>query len=366
MTAHLTRTRPGSGVADLVGVRRGETVYDFVDAVPARRLAESVGMIPHLLSGPGNTGVRLVSSLGAALTGVALARAPLARGAPGGAPRRGAGARALGRRRVGGCGAGAAVQGDAGSAADGAARLERGSRALDARRSELERNGTRCRTRRVAARGSAAQGHDAGRRGRHRRRRAARDGGRGKGGGVKLGAPWDRGTGGRSALLVVTLSVPLYPGPPVPRLFAQDLPAIRTALQLAAEGRSDSARRLVEAELRRAHPGDAAHVEALYFRARLATYGDSAERALRRVAIEFSTSRWADDALLQLAQLAMAAGNPASALTLAERPRRDYPGSELRARAGFWAGRAGFDVGGARAACALLDSAQAEAAGAVG
>jgi len=162
----------------------------------------------------------------------------------------------------------------------------------------------------------------------------------------------------RVALAAVLLAVL-----PSCRLAAQDLPAIRTALQLAAEGRSDSARKLVEAELRRSHPGDAAYVEALYFRARLATYGDSAERAFRRVAIEFSTSRWADDALLQLAQLAMAAGNPASALTLAERLRRDYPGSELRARAGFWAGRAGFDVGEPRAACAVLDSAQAEAAG---
>lgn len=166
------------------------------------------------------------------------------------------------------------------------------------------------------------------------------------------------GKAARGALAAVLLAV-VAPC----RLAAQDLPAIRTALQLAAEGRSDSARKLVEAELRRSHPGDAAYVEALYFRARLATYGDSAERDLRRVAIEFSTSRWADDALLQLAQLAMAAGNPASALTLAERLRRDYPGSELRARAGFWAGRAGFDVGEPRAACAVLDSAQAEAAG---
>jgi len=162
----------------------------------------------------------------------------------------------------------------------------------------------------------------------------------------------------RGALAAVLLAVL----PPC-RLAAQDLPAIRTALQLATEGRSDSARKLVEAELRRSHPGDAAYVEALYFRARLATYGDSAERDLRRVAIEFSMSRWADDALLQLAQLAMAAGNPASALTFAERLRRDYPGSELRARAGFWAGRAGFDVGEPRAACAALDSAQTEAAG---
>src|SRR3972149_3858575 len=45
-----------------------------------------------------------------------------------GAHRRGAGARALGRRRVGGCGAGGAVQGDAGSAGGGGARLGHGGR----------------------------------------------------------------------------------------------------------------------------------------------------------------------------------------------------------------------------------------------
>lgn len=67
-------------VADLVGVRRGETVPDFVDAVTGRRFDEAVGMLRHLLEGPGNSGVRLVSSLATSLVGVALARALLDRG----------------------------------------------------------------------------------------------------------------------------------------------------------------------------------------------------------------------------------------------------------------------------------------------
>ena len=143
---------------------------------------------------------------------------------------------------------------------------------------------------------------------------------------------------------------------------AQDNPALQEALRLAAEGRGDEARRIVGAALAGARPGDPAYVEALYWRARLTTMGDSAERDLRRIAIEYPTSRWADDALLQLAQLAMAAGNPASAFALAERLRSDYPESDLRMRAAFWAGRAAFDLGDPRAGCALLDTARTEAA----
>ena len=142
----------------------------------------------------------------------------------------------------------------------------------------------------------------------------------------------------------------------------QDNPAIQEAVRLAASGRGDDARRLVNAELARARAGDAAYVEALYWRARIAMSGDSAERDLRRVAIEYPASPWADDALLQLAQLAMAAGNPASAFTLARRLRTDYPESDLRPQAALWAGRAAFDLGNPRGACALLDSARTEGA----
>jgi hypothetical protein len=143
---------------------------------------------------------------------------------------------------------------------------------------------------------------------------------------------------------------------------AQDNPAIREAVRLAGDGRGDEARQIVAAELSRARPGEAPYVEALYWRARLTAVGDSAERDLRRIAIEYPTSRWAPEALLQLTQLAMAAGNPVSAFALAERLRSDYPESELRPQAAFWAGRAAFDLGDGRAACALLDSARTEGA----
>jgi hypothetical protein len=143
---------------------------------------------------------------------------------------------------------------------------------------------------------------------------------------------------------------------------AQDNPAIREAIRLAAAGRGDEARRIVAAELSGAIPGDPVYVEALYWRARLTAVGDSAERDLRRVAIEFPSSPWAPAALLQLAQLAMAAGNPASAFALAERLRSDYPDADLRPQAAFWAGRAAFDLGETRGACALLDSARTEGA----
>ncbi len=141
---------------------------------------------------------------------------------------------------------------------------------------------------------------------------------------------------------------------------AQDNPAIRAAVQLAAEGRGDSARKVVAAELAKARPGSSAYVEALFWRGRLATSGDSAENDLRHVALDYSNSKWAGDALLQLAELAMAAGNPTSALALAQRLRSDYPGSPLRPRAALWGGRAAFDLGDPATACALLDSARTE------
>ncbi|MFI5206585.1 MAG: DNA polymerase III subunit delta [Gemmatimonadales bacterium] len=81
-TAVTGRVATASDVSDMVGVRRGETAYDFVDAVTARRFAAAADMIAHLLEGPGNSGVRLVTALGTALTGLALARSLLDQGTP--------------------------------------------------------------------------------------------------------------------------------------------------------------------------------------------------------------------------------------------------------------------------------------------
>ena len=164
---------------------------------------------------------------------------------------------------------------------------------------------------------------------------------------------------GRTEWRIAVLAVPLCLCAAVPAV-AQDNPAIRAAVQLAAEGRGDSARKIVAAELAKVRPGTDAYVEALFWRGRLAASGDSAESDLRHVALDYSNSRWADHALLQLAQLAMAAGNPTGALQLAQRLRGDYPGSALRPRAALWGGRAAFDLGDPVAACALLDSARTE------
>lgn len=64
-------------VADLVGVRHGETVGDFVDAVTGRQFTVAAAMVPDLLAGPGTSGVRLLSTLATAMIGVALARSHL-------------------------------------------------------------------------------------------------------------------------------------------------------------------------------------------------------------------------------------------------------------------------------------------------
>jgi cell division septation protein DedD len=169
-----------------------------------------------------------------------------------------------------------------------------------------------------------------------------------------------RGTAARAPRIACALAAPLCLGALAPPARAQDNPAIRAAVQLAAEGHGDSARTIVATELTKARAGSPNYVEALYWHGRLATSSDSAENDLRHVALDYSTSKWADDALLQLAELAMAAGNPTSALQLVQRLRSDYPGSPLQPRAALWGGRAAFDLGDPAAACALLDSARAE------
>lgn len=79
--AVLGRPVTADDVAELVGVRHGETVYDFVDAVTGRRFVPAVEMLPRLLAAPGVSGVRVVAALTTALVGVALARAQLDDGA---------------------------------------------------------------------------------------------------------------------------------------------------------------------------------------------------------------------------------------------------------------------------------------------
>ncbi|HET7295973.1 MAG TPA: DNA polymerase III subunit delta, partial [Gemmatimonadales bacterium] len=72
-------------VAALVGVRRGETLQDLIEAALDRRCAEAARLVAPVLEQAGMSGVRMVSALGTSLIGTALARAELDRGTP---PRR--------------------------------------------------------------------------------------------------------------------------------------------------------------------------------------------------------------------------------------------------------------------------------------
>ena len=87
--APLCAGRPATRdeVAALVGVRRGETVQDLVDAALERRAAAAARLVEPVLEQAGMSGVRMLSALGTALVGTALARAELDGDARRGGPR---------------------------------------------------------------------------------------------------------------------------------------------------------------------------------------------------------------------------------------------------------------------------------------
>ena len=62
-------------VGALVGVRQGETVFDWRDAVMEGRIGPAVRLLGPLLDQPGSSGVKLATMLGTTLVGVGVARA---------------------------------------------------------------------------------------------------------------------------------------------------------------------------------------------------------------------------------------------------------------------------------------------------
>jgi DNA polymerase-3 subunit delta len=61
-------------VGELVGVRQGETIWDWRDAVLEDRAGPAVRLLGPLLDQPGSSGVKLVTMLGTTLIGVGIAR----------------------------------------------------------------------------------------------------------------------------------------------------------------------------------------------------------------------------------------------------------------------------------------------------
>jgi cell division septation protein DedD len=130
---------------------------------------------------------------------------------------------------------------------------------------------------------------------------------------------------------------------------------------MVAEGQGDAGRALVQQQMDAAPPGSPRYVEALYWRAVLASTAADAERDLKRVVIEFSLSPRADDALMRLAQLELARGDRDQAVAHLDRLVLEHPNSPTRARASYWMARALFEEKKDGAACARLVEARRSA-----
>ncbi|MFI5211143.1 MAG: SPOR domain-containing protein [Gemmatimonadales bacterium] len=127
-------------------------------------------------------------------------------------------------------------------------------------------------------------------------------------------------------------------------LAAQTDSQLVQVVQLAQDGQGDSARALVARILATTSPLDSLYPQVLYTSGLVARTVDDMRRAYQRVAVEFTSSSWADDALLRLALLDYADGNPASALQKLDRIRSDYPDSPLIPMASYWAAKSAFDL----------------------
>jgi cell division septation protein DedD len=136
---------------------------------------------------------------------------------------------------------------------------------------------------------------------------------------------------------------------------------LRAAVQLVTEGQGDSARALVRARLAATSRTDSLYPEVLFAAGLVAEHLDSALAAFRRVGIEYSDSPWADDALLRTAQLTFAARDLAASRRATDRLLSDYPVSDVRAAAAYWAARVRLDQGDVTDACAYLRQVATEA-----
>jgi cell division septation protein DedD len=132
---------------------------------------------------------------------------------------------------------------------------------------------------------------------------------------------------------------------------SQTDPRLVEVIRHAQEGQSDSARIKVQRLLAATSPADSLYPQIVYTQAMVASDAADMRRQLQTVAVEYSSSSWADDALLRLVQLDYASGNLEGAARNLERIRLDYPGSSLLPQASYWAARTYFDQKKPELAC---------------
>jgi cell division septation protein DedD len=160
--------------------------------------------------------------------------------------------------------------------------------------------------------------------------------------------------------LVFLAILPAFPVLPV---LAQTDPRLIEVIRDAQEGQGDSARIKVQRLLAATAPGDTLYPQIIYTQAMVANDAAEMRRQLQRVAVEYSSSSWADDALLRLVQLDYASGNLDGAARNLERIRSDYPGSPLLPQAAYWAARTYFDRKNPDLACRWIADGMAASQG---
>jgi DNA polymerase-3 subunit delta len=332
-TEPLTAERVG----ELVGVRRGETQWDWRAAVLQDQSGLAVTLLPAILSQPGVSGVRLISMLGTALAGVGVARSFYDKGLRGRAlddavfqsllKTRPAGL--LGYREEAGCWSRWAARWPA-------ARIRSALRAT--LETDLALKSTTIRDERglladLVLRIGMTKGGEGG------------EGG--EGGRMSK-------TGSRARQLAGKVSLALsafFAFSAFSVLSAQTDPRLIEVIRNAQEGQGDSARIKVQRLLAVTSPGDTLYPQIVYTQAMVSSDAADMRRQLQRVAVEYSSSSWADDALLRLVQLDYASGNLDGAARNLERIRQDYPGSALLPQAAYWAARTYFDRKNPELAC---------------
>src|SRR3954467_5337398 len=149
--------------------------------------------------------------------------------------------------------------------------------------------------------------------------------------------------------LLIFLSV--LPVTPILPLLGQTDPRLVEVIRDAQEGDSDSARVKVQQLLTSTSPTDTLYPQIVYTQAMVASDASDMRRQLQRVAVEYSASSWADDALLRLVQLDYASGNLDGAARNLDRIRLDYPGNPLISQAAYWGARTYFDQKKPEMAC---------------
>ena len=81
LASYATETIDEHAVADIVGVRRGESLGDLLDAVAAKDLGRAIGLIPIVLQLPKTTAVSVVMALTVQTLALGYAESTLAAGA---------------------------------------------------------------------------------------------------------------------------------------------------------------------------------------------------------------------------------------------------------------------------------------------